>query len=91
MDALWVSRDMGFCTNAVQRNRPTRQKKRISLPPLPKMTFAIIIELLVMQPANVLNLVIGQTQKTSQQHWPQQLAIPKVSFFSVMKFPDVNF
>ena len=26
-DALWVSRDMGFCTNAVQRNRPTRQKK----------------------------------------------------------------
>ena len=31
------------------------------------MTFAIIIELLVMQPANVLNLVLGRTQKTSQQ------------------------
>ena len=27
-DALWVSRDIGFSTNAVQSNRPTRQKKK---------------------------------------------------------------
>ena len=66
---------------------PLDKRKRISLPPQPKMMFAIIIgdaACKCIQPCAWPNT------KTSQQHWLQQLTMPMVSSFSVTKFLDVN-